>query len=132
MPGCTENSKSYGGGGLYLQSINQVTLGYDVVFNNVPENTNASESYFASAGLSIFNQDGQVSFSLSSQNYIGCVCLTSTVHFKMSPLILLASQYSMCGSVFLCGHKCSHTSSHELRFFQFCLISCTTPIDILY
>ena len=75
-PDCIENSKSYGGGGLYLQSINQVTLGYDVVFNNVPENTNASESYFASAGLSIFNQDEQVSFSLSSQNYIGCVCLT--------------------------------------------------------
>ena len=76
VPDCIENSKSYGGGGLYLQSINQVTLGYDVVFNNVPENTNASESYFASAGLSIFNQYGQVSFSLSSQNYIGCVCLT--------------------------------------------------------
>ena len=56
-------------------AIDQVALGYDVVFNNVPENTNPSESYFASAGLSIFNQDGQVSFSLFlSQNYIGCIC----------------------------------------------------------
>ena len=44
-------------------AINQVTLSYDVVFNNVPENVNASESYSASAGLSIFDQDGQVSGS---------------------------------------------------------------------
>ena len=43
------------------RGIHQVTLTYDVVFNNVPENVKPSESYFASAGLSIFDQDGQVS-----------------------------------------------------------------------
>ena len=50
------------------RGIHQVTLTYDVVFNNVPENVKPSESYFASAGLSIFDQDGQVGFYLWSQS----------------------------------------------------------------
>ena len=38
----------------------QVRLGYDVVFNNVPENLLPGKSYFVSASLSIFDQYDKV------------------------------------------------------------------------
>ena len=38
----------------------QVRLGYDVVFNNVPENLLPGKSYFVSASLSIFDQYNKV------------------------------------------------------------------------
>ena len=38
----------------------QVRLGYDVVFNNVPENLLPGKTYFVSASLSIFDQYDKV------------------------------------------------------------------------
>ena len=50
----------------------QVRLGYDVVFNNIPENMPPGKSYFVSASLSIFDQYDKVGLitSLDPQSFL--------------------------------------------------------------
>ena len=50
----------------------QVRLGYDVVFNNIPENLPPGKSYFVSASLSIFDQYDKVGLitSLDPQSFL--------------------------------------------------------------